>query len=587
MNKKNILYLFSFLYDKDPKIRILLFFSIFLSLLFIALNIITPILLKKIADQYITTDIKSFENTFFFLLMGYSIFWTITQVISPIRDICMYPVLERAIKSLNLTLMSHLNTLSHHFFTKTNIGSLISSFERIHTTYQEMVCGILFSVVSSLVTILIASGLIGYFYHFKYALLIIFLLIVFSLFSLISTAKAALLQRGSNKKYKEVVSYIVDKILNFELIKYFCNQEYEQKNLKQLLTERENSKVSALIYSEKIKILQWIIIGFFFISINYFISQDILTAELTIGDFFLINTYIIQFFTPLNNLGITFRNIKKGIVDLEDLINILNIKPEIDVNGNLINISFINNSEIEFKNVHFEYESKKQILNNISFRIPFKTSLAIIGPSGSGKTTITKLLFGLYKYQKGDILINGKSITEINLNSLQSIIGIVPQDSPIFNNTLKYNIGYGNPLASFEEIQEAAKKSNIHDFILSLPMQYETIVGPRGINLSGGERQRIAIARTLLKKPKILIFDEATSSLDKDNEIIIQNNIYSLAKEFTSIIITHRPSLAMYSNKIIILNQGNIAACGSHDDLLNFNNYYKLLWEKQKNNKKS
>ena len=375
----------------------------------------------------------------------------------------------------------------------------------------------------------------------------------------------------------------IDSLLNFETVKYFNNEEYESQRYDQALETYEKFSVKSAISLTLLNAGQAIIISIGIITMMVLAAYQIQDGTMSIGDFIIVNTYLIQLAIPLNFIGFVYWQIKQSLVDMENMFTLLKEKTEIKEKPNSKNLE-ISKASISFQNVSFNYDERRKIIKNISFEILPNQTVAIVGPTGGGKSTISKIFFRFYDPDSGSILIDGQDISKVKQHSLRQQIAVVPQDTVLFNDTLYYNIGYGNPNATDQEIYKVSKMAQLHNFIKTLPDGYQTIVGERGLKLSGGEKQRVAIARALLKKPKIFFFDEATSSLDTKTEKEIQNNLEILSKNITTIVIAHRLSTVINSNMILVLDKGEIVERGNHNQLLKLDGLYASMWRQQERN---
>ena len=373
---------------------------------------------------------------------------------------------------------------------------------------------------------------------------------------------------------------IIDSLLNYETVKYFNNESLESKRLDESLKLYQTNAIKNDLLRAYLNSGQSIIIALGLGIMIVLAVLEVRDQTMTIGDFVLVNTILIQLYIPLFMLGFAYREVKSSVTAIDGMLQFLNIKPKINNKQNASNLKF-KNGVIEFKDVHFSYHDNREILKGISFKIDGGQTLAIVGGTGAGKSTIGKLIFRFFDIQKGKILIDNQSIQEVTQESLRQLIGVVPQDTVLFNDTIYYNILYGKPDATEEEVIAAAKKAEIHDFINSLPEKYETMVGERGLRLSGGEKQRVSIARVLLKQPQMFVFDEATSALDTLTEQMIQKNLENISKGFTTIIIAHRLSTITHADKILVLEKGLVKEIGTHDELLTKKGAYYQMWEKQ------
>jgi ABC-type transport system involved in Fe-S cluster assembly fused permease/ATPase subunit len=387
-------------------------------------------------------------------------------------------------------------------------------------------------------------------------------------------------RKRMNKSDNEVSTKMIDSLLNFETVKYFNNEVYESIRLDKSLKDYELAANQSRHSLSLLNIAQTFIIMLGITIMLVMSAYDIKNGNISIGGFVVINAYMLQLYQPLNFLGSVYREIRQALTDMENMFSLLDVSPS--SKSNLVNLSHSNLAEIRFENVSFDYDIRRTIINNITFKVPNGKKVAIVGPTGAGKSTISRLLFKFYNPKKGNIYVNDTNINKISQDSLRKIIGVVPQDTVLFNDTIYYNIAYGNTDSTKEEVISAAKNADIHNFIKILPDGYETIVGERGLKLSGGEKQRVAIARTILKNPKIFFFDEATSALDTSTEKEIQKNLEKISKNKTTLVIAHRLSTAAGADNIIVLDKGVIIEEGNHNALIKKKGKYFEMWEKQK-----
>ena len=383
-----------------------------------------------------------------------------------------------------------------------------------------------------------------------------------------------------NAKDSEANTKAIDSFLNFETVKYFNNEEHEYRRYDEALAGYEKAAVTSQTSLSLLNLGQGAIVAVGLILVMWMAAAGVVSGDNTIGDFVMVNTFLIQLYLPLNFLGVVYREIKRSLVDMDKMFELLEHKPDVVDVANSQELR-VRQGQIDFENVSFGYSEERGILKNISFQVPPGKTVAIVGPSGSGKSTISRLLFRFYDVDQGRITIDGQDIRDVSQLSLRKAIGVVPQDTVLFNDTIAYNIHYGNPGAPWEQVQESAQLAQIHGFVESLPKGYETEVGERGLKLSGGEKQRVAIARTILKGPRILIFDEATSALDSHTEKDIQESLREVSKERTTLIVAHRLSTIIDADEILVLRQGEIMERGRHEELLKLGGEYSGMWKKQ------
>ncbi len=576
---KIIIQLLPYIWMRDWHLRMRIIISIFLTFVAIALNVTIPVLFKNIVNTFYLSK----NNSPFFMiciLIGYGLIWTISQVVTQLRSLVIYRVLERGMRKLSITIVEHLLSLSMRFHLDRYTGALTSYINRAQMGLDQIFWSLISFLLPVLVEIVVVIAFISYLYGPLYGIALCIIVGSYLSFSFMATNKALITLEMHNQNRAAATARVVDSLLNVETVKYFNNEKYEYQKVDCLLKQREDSATRYFVLNAQIQIFQVIIIGLGLIYLTTITGKGVYDGIMNVGDFVLINGYILQFVTPLNHFGYIMHQLRKGIQDMQAILNILSIKPEITDSAHAISLPS-DNAEIVFHNVHFGYQAERPILNGISFTIPAGKTLAIVGPSGAGKSSIARLLFRFYDVQHGSITINGHDIRNVTQQSLHNAIGIVPQDVALFNDTLYHNITYGNPCATHKELEIAIKLAHLNSFIDSLPEGLDTIVGERGLKLSGGEKQRVAIARTVLKKPFIFIFDEATSSLDSNSEREIQKNLEEISCGATTIIIAHRLSTITKADTIMVLNKGVIVETGTHSELLYKNGLYAQLWYQQ------
>jgi ATP-binding cassette subfamily B protein len=425
------------------------------------------------------------------------------------------------------------------------------------------------------------SGLIAYYFGWVYVVVVLTTVALYVCYTFWASERRIAIRRDMNDSDTEAHSKAVDSLLNYETVKYFGNEDLEARRFDSSMARYEKAAIRTYTSLGMLNTGQAVIFTVGTVICMLLAASDVASGALTIGGFVMINAILMQLYLPLNFMGMVYREIKQGLIDLETMFALLQEPPEI-VDRPGAKPLRIDKGEVRFENVSFAYDPERRILKNISFEVPAGKMVAIVGPSGAGKSTISRILFRFYELSGGKVLIDGQNISDVTQSSLRAVIGMVPQDTVLFNDTIAYNVRYGRPDASEREVREAAKLAQIHDFIMTLPQGYESLVGERGLKLSGGEKQRVAIARTILKAPPILMLDEATSALDSHTEKDIQDALERVARERTSLVIAHRLSTVVHADNIIVLDHGEIVEQGTHVDLLARRGLYASLWTRQR-----
>ncbi len=545
-------------------------------------SVVTPLVLGASVNSL--TELSSGINLFMLvpiaLIVGYGIARIISFTFSEVRDALFSKVSQNSIRQISLNMFKHLHNLSLEFHLNRQTGALAKYIDRGTKGIDFLLRYVLFSTVPTFFEIFLVSGILFYLYGPWYAVITLTTISFYFYLTFQITEWRNEFRKRMNKADNEVSTKMVDSLLNFETVKYFNNEKFEFDRLDKSLEDYELAANQSRHSLSLLNIAQTFIITTGITLMLVMSAYGIKTGDIDVGGFVVINAYMLQLYQPLNWLGSVYREIRQSLTDMENMFSLLEISPTTqDVFGKMPQSD---TTEIKFDNVSFDYNIRRTIIKNISFVVPNGKKIAIVGPTGAGKSTISRLLFKFYEPKAGVIYINNININKISQESLREIIGVVPQDTVLFNDTIYYNIAYGKTGASKEEVISAAKNADIHDFISILPDGYQTIVGERGLKLSGGEKQRVAIARTILKNPKIFFFDEATSALDTSTEKEIQKNLENISKNKTTLIIAHRLSTAANADQIIVLDKGVIIEQGTHESLLLHKGKYFEMWEKQK-----
>ena len=545
-------------------------------------SVYTPLILGRSVDSL--TELSSGINLLMLIPIALIISYGVARIASltfeGMRDALFSKVSQHAIREVTLTIFKHLHSLSLQFHLNRQTGALSKFIDRGTKGIDFLLRYVIFNVVPTFIEIILVTIILLNLYGYFYALITIITITIYVILTFTITQWRVQFRRDMNSADNSVSTKMIDSLLNFETVKYFNNENHEFNRLDVSLKKYELAANKSRHSLSLLNIAQIIVIMSGITIMLVMTAFGIRSNDISIGGFVVINAYMLQLYQPLNFLGSVYREIQQSLVDMENMFNLLDEKSKVKDSLKQLNIN--NKTEIKFSNISFGYDERRTVIKDISFDVPNGKKVAIVGPTGAGKSTISRLLFRFYDPTNGSIYINDENINSISQHSLRKIIGVVPQDTVLFNDTIHYNISYGDPKASEDDIINAAKNADIHDFVISLPDGYETIVGERGLKLSGGEKQRVAIARTFLKNPKILFFDEATSALDSSTEKEIQKNLENMSKDKTTLIISHRLSTAAYADNIIVLDKGSIIEQGSHNYLLDLKGKYFEMWEKQK-----
>lgn len=545
-------------------------------------TILTPYAFKWAADSLAALQGQTVAllSVPFFMVMAYGLGRVFSVLFAQLRDAIFAKVGQRAVRELSTNTFMHLHQLSLKFHLERKTGALSRVISRGINGVDSVLRFALFNTLPTAFEILFLCAAIAWSLGWIYAVIVVLTVSAYIAFSYWATEARIGIRRTMNEADNDAGTKAIDSLLNFETVKYFGNEKHEAMRYDGAMARYEGAAVKTWVSLAGLNAGQAIIFSIGLTTVMVMSAVAILSGKDTIGDLVLGNALLIQLSLPLNFIGSSYREIKQGLIDVDGMFSILRQNAEISDKPGAA-VFHATNGEIVFDRVSFAYDEARPILKDISFIVPAGKTVAIVGPSGAGKSTISRLMYRFYDVGSGRILIDGQNIADVQQESLRRAIGMVPQDTVLFNDTVRYNIRYGKPEASDAEVEEAAKLSQIHDFVMSLPKQYESMVGERGLKLSGGEKQRVSIARTILKSPPILILDEATSALDSLTEQEIQSALKSISRNRTTLVIAHRLSTIIEANEILVLDKGKISERGTHSALLRKRGLYATMWNRQ------
>ncbi|MDE2092104.1 MAG: ABC transporter ATP-binding protein/permease [Gammaproteobacteria bacterium] len=514
------------------------------------------------------------------LLIGYGVLRFASTLFGELRDLVFEFAALRAVRRIALRVFRHLHDLDLAFHLERQTGGLSRDIERGTRGISFVLSFMLFNILPTLLEIGLVLGIFLWNFSAWFALIIVLSVVLYIAFSILVTEWRIQHMRRMNELDSKANTRAVDSLLNYETVKYFTNEDFEAHRYDKEMASWEKEALKTQYSLSTLNSGQALIIALGVIAMMLLAGYEVVHGRMTLGDFVMVNAYIVQLFMPLNFLGFVYREMKRSVVDMERMFALLDRNTQVADKPGAPELQ-ISQGEIRFENVRFGYNQDREILHGVSFAVPAGSKVAVVGPSGAGKSTLARLLFRFYDATSGRILVDGQDIRDVTRDSLRRNIGIVPQDTVLFNDTIYYNIIYGRPDANRSEVEQAAAMANLKQFIEVLPQGYETLVGERGLKLSGGEKQRVAIARAMLKNPPILVFDEATSSLDSNAEQAILVAMRELAEHRTSLVIAHRLSTIVDADEIVVLDQGAVAERGTHRELLRVGGLYARLWALQ------
>lgn len=542
-------------------------------------NVTVPLLLKEIVD-ILDQNSETVLVLPLALLVGYGLMRAGSAFFNELRDAIFAKVRHGIVREISIHFMAHLHNLSLRFHLDRKTGGITRDMERGTRSISSLFNMLLFNIIPTLIEVTLIALILLANYNPWFAIVTFTTVAIYIATTFIITNWRMKYRVAMNKRDSDASTQAVDSLINYETVKYFGNEQYELDQYDEQMRSWEAAAIKSQTSMSTLNFVQAFIIAIGVTITMVMAGQGVVDGDMTLGDLVLVNTFLLQLFIPLGFLGMVYTQIKHALSDIDMMFQLLEKKPEIEDRRDATTLK-PGAGEIEFSRVSFSYNPDRQILHNVSFRVPAGKKVAVVGQSGSGKSTLARLLFRFYEVDDGTITINGTDIKSVTQDSLRESIGIVPQDSVLFNHTIHYNIEYAKPGATQEEIEQAARMANIHDFITTLPQGYDSTVGERGLKLSGGEKQRIAIARAILKNPPIMVFDEATSSLDSAAEKVINHSLKEISRQHTTLVIAHRLSTIADADEILVMDAGRIVERGTHNELVNMQGDYARMWRLQ------